>query len=34
MPVLTGGADDQEGGGISRTRIVNPKVYLGIQIPQ
>ena len=34
MPVVTGGAEPQEGGGIARAWIEDPKVYPGIPMPQ
>ena len=34
MPVVTGGAEPQEGGGIVRARIMDEKVYPGIPMPQ
>ena len=33
LPVVTGGADPQEGGGIARAWIEDPKVYPGIPMP-
>ena len=34
LPVVTGGAEPQEGGGIARAWIEDPKVYRGIPMPQ
>ena len=34
LPVVTGGAEPKEGGGIARACIEDPKVYPGIPIPQ
>ena len=33
MPVVTGGAEPQEGGGIARAWITDPKVYPVYQCP-
>ena len=34
LPLVTGGAKPQEGGGIAWAWIVGPKVYPGIPVPQ
>ena len=33
LPVVTRGAEPQEGGGIARAWIVDPKIYPGIPMP-
>ena len=34
LPVVTGGAESQEGGGIARAWIEDPNVYPGIPMPK
>ena len=34
LPVVTDGADPQDGGGIARSWIAGPKVYPGISVTQ
>ena len=34
LPVVTGGAEPQEGGGIAQSWITDPKLYPGIPMPK
>ena len=34
LPVVTEGAEPQEGGGIARAWIIHPKVYSSVPMPQ